>query len=70
MDRTVVPLGGFYTARTALVCNGKRFADAGLQDILIESEVVASGSINGVKNGHRYNGNIHSHSHNLKKSHL
>nr|XP_040024082.1 uncharacterized protein LOC120812310 [Gasterosteus aculeatus aculeatus]XP_040024083.1 uncharacterized protein LOC120812310 [Gasterosteus aculeatus aculeatus]XP_040024084.1 uncharacterized protein LOC120812310 [Gasterosteus aculeatus aculeatus]XP_040024085.1 uncharacterized protein LOC120812310 [Gasterosteus aculeatus aculeatus] len=40
---------------------GKRFGDAGLQDILIESEVVAPGSINGVINGHPYNRSMRAH---------
>ena len=34
---------------------GKRFKDAGLQDMLIESDVVAQGSIIGVMPGHQYN---------------
>ncbi len=46
---------------TTLACVGKRFGDAGLQDIPIESEVVASGSIYGVINGHHYNQSIRSH---------
>ena len=37
---------------------GKRFNDAGLQDILIESDVVAQGSIIGVMTGHQYNRSI------------
>lgn len=40
---------------------GKRFGDAGLQDILIESEVVAPGSINGVISGHHYNRSMRAH---------
>lgn len=40
---------------------GKCFGDAGLQDILIESEVVALGSINGVINGHHYNHSMRAH---------
>ena len=46
---------------TALACIGKRFSDAGLQDILIESGVVAPGSINGVMNGHHYNRSVRCH---------
>lgn len=34
---------------------GKRFATAGLQDVLIEAGTVAQGSINGVLSGHNYN---------------
>ncbi|KAM9323000.1 LOW QUALITY PROTEIN: uncharacterized protein KZ484_021072 [Pholidichthys leucotaenia] len=39
---------------------GKRFGIAGLKDILIESIVVAEGSINGVLSGRHYNRAIHS----------
>jgi hypothetical protein len=37
---------------------GKRFGDAGLRDIAIESGLVAEGSINGVLSGHHYNRSI------------
>lgn len=40
---------------------GKRFGDAGLQDVLIESEVVAPESISGVISGHHYNCNMKAH---------
>ena len=45
---------GFHTAMAYLACIGKLFADAGLQDVVIESEVVAAGSIDGVISGHHY----------------
>ena len=53
--KRLVRLGAFHTAMSFLGCIGKRFRDAGLQDILIESEVVAIGSINGVISGKHYN---------------
>ncbi|XP_061913285.1 uncharacterized protein LOC133656293 isoform X2 [Entelurus aequoreus] len=53
--RLVIRLGEFHTCMSFLGIIGKRFGDAGLQDILIESEVVAPGSINGVISGHHYN---------------
>lgn len=34
---------------------GKRFQDAGLKDLCIESSVIAEGSIAGVMDGHKYN---------------
>ncbi|XP_048113517.1 uncharacterized protein LOC125303684 [Alosa alosa] len=52
MQRLVIRLGEFHTCMSYLSILGKRFGAAGLQDILIESEVVAPGSINGVINGH------------------
>lgn len=46
---------------TFMACIGKRFSDAGLQDILIESELVATGSVNGVCSGHHCNHSVRSH---------
>ena len=40
---------------------GKRFQDSGFQDILVESEIVATGSLNGVMSGHHYNRSIRAH---------
>ena len=60
-DRVVLRLGAFHTTMTALACIGKRFRDAGVQDILIESDIVAVGSVNGVMNGHHYNRSIRCH---------
>ena len=60
-DHVVLRLGAFHTTMTALACMGKRFRDAGLQDILIESDIVAVGSVNGVMNGHHYNRSIRCH---------
>ena len=61
MKRLVIRLGAFHTAMSFLGCIGKRFRDAGLQDILIESEVVAAGSVNGVLNGKHYNRAVRAH---------
>ena len=55
MKKLVIRLGAFHTAMSFLGCIGKRFGDAGLQDVLIESEVVAIGSMNGVISGKHYN---------------
>lgn len=59
--RLVIRLGEFHTCMCYLGILGKRFGDAGLQDILIESEVVAPGSINGVISGHHYNRSMRAH---------
>ena len=37
LERIVLRLGAFHTTMTVLACIGKRFRDAGLQDIFIES---------------------------------
>lgn len=57
----MIRLGEFHTCMSYLSIVGKRFGDAGLQDILIKSEVVAPGSINGVISGHHYNRSIRAH---------
>ncbi|KAK6168598.1 hypothetical protein SNE40_019797 [Patella caerulea] len=59
--RLVIRLGEFHTTMAFLAIIGKVYKDAGLQDILIESDVVAQGSINGVINGHHYNRSLRAH---------
>lgn len=44
-----------------LACIGLRYKDAGLADIVVESGLVASGSLNGVMNGHHYNRSVRTH---------
>lgn len=60
-ERLVLRLGEFHTIMCFLSVIGKRFAMSGLEDILVESETVAAGSIRGVLNGHMYNRSIRSH---------
>ncbi|KAG8181583.1 hypothetical protein JTE90_017332 [Oedothorax gibbosus] len=59
--RFVLRLGEFYTTMAFLDAIGKRFRDAGFQDILIESGIVAPNSINGVINDNHYNRSIRAH---------
>ena len=60
--QSIVPrLGMFHT-----ICNfqgiiGKRFRDAGLRDLAVESEVIAEGSVDSVLDGHQYNRGIRLH---------
>lgn len=58
-QRIVIRLGEFHTCMSYL--SRKTFGDAGLQDILIESKVVAPGSISGVISGHHYNRSMRAH---------
>ncbi|KAJ8048057.1 hypothetical protein HOLleu_00223 [Holothuria leucospilota] len=51
----------FHTKMTYLACIGKRFKDAGLGDIVVESGLIAQGSVNGVMNGHHYNRSMRAH---------
>ena len=50
----VLRMGAFHTIGTLLSILGKRFQDAGLRDICIESGVIAEGSVSGVLDGRRY----------------
>ena len=54
-------MGVFHTACTFLSIIGKRFQDAGLRDLAVESAVVAEGSVSGVMDGHRYNRGVRFH---------
>ena len=47
-------LGAFHIFCCFLAVMGKRFGDAGLTDLLIESEVIGSGSISAVIEGRQY----------------
>lgn len=60
-QRMVIRLGAFHTICAFIAAIGKRFGDAGLSDILIESGIVASGSVSGVLEGRHYNRAIRTH---------
>ena len=57
----VLRMGAFHTANTFLAVLGKRFGDAGLQDIMVESGVVAAGSVDAVLGGRHYNRGVRAH---------
>ena len=57
----VIRLGVFHTICTFLAVIGKRFAEAGLRDIAIESGVIAEGSTKGVFKGKQYNRAVRFH---------
>ena len=57
----VVSRGGFHITCTLLSVLGKRFGDAGLWDLLVESEVVSSGSVDGVLAGKHYKRALYAH---------
>ena len=50
----VLRMGVFHTICNMLSIIGKRFKDAGLKDLAVESGVIAEGSIIGVLEGCRY----------------
>ena len=57
----VLRMGAFHTICTLLSILGKRFQDAGLRDICIESGVIAEGSVSGVLDGRRYKRSVRFH---------
>lgn len=60
--QNIIPrLGVFHTICTMLGILGKRFEDAGLRDLCIESGVVAEGSVAGVLDGRKYNRAVRLH---------
>ena len=60
-QRLVVRLGSFHTICAFFAAIGKQFGDAGLPDVLMESGIVASGSVAGVIEGHHYNRAVCTH---------
>ena len=54
-------MGVFHTLCTMLAIMGKRFGDAGLRDLCVESGIIADGSIGGVLDGRKYNRAIRMH---------
>ena len=57
----VLRLGTFHTLCTMLSIIGKRFQDAGLKDLCIESGIVAEGSVSALLKGRSYNRAIRVH---------
>ena len=57
----VVRMGGFHVRGVMLAIIGKRFGDAGLCDLLVESELVAQGSVDGVISGKHFNRAMRAH---------
>ena len=61
LSNAVLRLGGFHTLCTLLVVIGKRFADAGLRDLLVETGVFSDGSVSSVLDGKQYYRAIRAH---------
>ena len=61
LRRVVNRMGAFYIACTLLAVIGKRFRDAGLEDIIIESEMIGIGSVNGALLGKHCNRGMRLH---------
>ena len=52
---TVIRQGGFHTALTFIAVIGKRYEESGIEDLLVESGVYASGSVMKIMTGKSYN---------------
>ena len=61
LNKIVVRLGEFHTCMSFLSIIGKRFSDAGLKDVMVDSGIIAEGSLSGVLSGHHYNRSVRSH---------
>lgn len=59
--RLVIRLGEFHTILAFLGTIGKRFEKSGLEDVLVEAEIVSVGSMKGVTSGHMYNRSVRAH---------
>ena len=59
--RLVLRMGEFHTCMAFMGAIGKMCKLSGIEDVLIDAEVVAQGSIAGVLNGHNYNRSIRAH---------
>jgi len=57
----ILRMGAFHTICNLLSTIGKRFQDAGLRDLCVESGVIAEGSIAGVMEGRKYNRGVRLH---------
>eukprot|EP00745_Piridium_sociabile_P027749 TRINITY_DN44663_c0_g1_i3.p1 TRINITY_DN44663_c0_g1~~TRINITY_DN44663_c0_g1_i3.p1 ORF type:complete len:1606 (-),score=395.32 TRINITY_DN44663_c0_g1_i3:590-5317(-) len=61
LNTIILRLGVFHTICTLLATIGKRFQDAGLRDLCVESGLIAEGSVAGVIEGRRYNRAVRLH---------
>ena len=59
--KIVLRMGTFHTICNAMAILEKRFGDGGLKDILIESQIVAEGSVGEVAYGMHYNRAVRAH---------
>ena len=57
----MLQLGRFHTSLAFLAVIGKRFADAGLTKIFVESGVLGVNAVNGVISGKHYNRAVRTH---------
>ncbi|MCG7875527.1 MAG: hypothetical protein N0C90_04285, partial [Candidatus Thiodiazotropha endolucinida] len=61
LKNVVVRMGGFHIALNYLSLLGKMYSDSGLEDLLIESGVYASGTTSALMAGKQYNRGVRAH---------
>ena len=61
LERIVLRLGAFHIIINVMAIIGHRFGSAGLRDVLIESDILATGSVDATRHGHHYNRGIRAH---------
>ena len=61
LERIVLRMGAFHIITNFMAVIGHRFGSAGLRDVLIESDILATGSADATLNGHHYNRGIRTH---------
>lgn len=59
--QVVLRMGAFHVSCAFLAAIGKRFGDAGLQDLLVESGVIGPSAVDGVLSGKQYNRGLRAH---------
>ena len=57
----IVLIGSFHTTMAYLKMIGKKMTGSGFEDILIEAELISSGSLKGVMNGKHFERSMHCH---------
>lgn len=57
----IARMGAFHTFCTLLGIIGKRFQDAGLRDLCVESQLISERSVSGVMEGRKYNRAVRLH---------
>jgi hypothetical protein len=61
LERIVLRMGAFHVILNFMSVLGQRFGSAGLRDVLIESDVLANGSVDSTLDGRHYNRGIRAH---------
>ncbi len=55
LNRVVLRMGAFHAGLKLIDVIGRRYASAGLRDVLVEAEILAEGSVDQVLTGRHYN---------------